>query len=382
MRRLLAMLALAVALATPAGAGAAPVIGAYLWGGLLGGRQAPGAFNASIGFLLERGFTAIRFAVGPKTLEGYGFDARSCGERPSLACMLDPFLRAAALDDPRLRLVMITLHDSFVSTSSTYAPDAVARNAEAILADHAGALAALDWRFAGRPVRVVLSNWEGDNQILCGSAFTFSRNAAFVRSCAATRGDLAKAVDGFLDWIDLRDRAVEAYRKRGGTLDVVHVPELNNVRIFSDGCLTSCDLSLTLAAAMRQRGGRDTCSYSAYDGINTGRLGEALDRLAATCRRTIVGELGFSLDRVKGERLSGLYASAAAAIAERQSSIDAVFVWNAFETDGTGDTGFGLFRADGSPFAWNSLPAIWRDSLRRRQPRTRGRTCRRRKTDK
>lgn len=381
MSRLLAAACLALGLVVPAGAGAAPLIGAYLWGGLLGGRQAPDAFDASLGFLLDRGFTAVRFAVGPKTLEGYGFDARACGAQPSLPCMLDPFLRARSLDDPRLRMVMITLHDSFVTRSTSYDPGAVARSADAILADHAAALAALEHRFAGKPVRIIISNWEGDNQLLCGSAYSFSRSPDFVRDCQATRGDLAKAVTGFLDWIALRDRAIADYRTKGGALDVTQAPELNNVRIFTDGCVTTCDTALTLATALRGRGGQQTCSYSAYDGINTGRLGEALDRLAETCRRTIIGELGFSLERVKGERLTGLYASAAAAIARRQSSIDAVFIWNAFENEGTKDTGFGLFRVDGSPFAWNSLPAAWRDGLRSRQPKTRGRHRRRRKTD-
>ncbi|WP_293868723.1 hypothetical protein [uncultured Alsobacter sp.] len=381
MKRLLLALLLAFGLGVPAGAGAAPLIGAYVWGGLLGGRSTPDAFNASVAFLLDRGFTAIRFAVGPKTLEGYGFAPGACGPRPSLACMLDPFLKAGALDDPRLRLVMITLHDSFVTRAGAFDPATVARDAEAILSDHAAALASLDRRFAGRPVRIVLSNWEGDNQLFCGSAYTFSRSPDFVRTCSATRGDLSTALQGFIDWIALRDRAIAAYRKGGGTLDVSQAPEVNNLRIFTDGCLTTCDTGLTLAAGLRARGGWATCSYSAYDGINAGRLGETLDRLASSCRRTIIGEFGFPLDRVKGERLKGLYASAAAAIAQRQSTIDAVFIWNAFESEGTRDTGYGLFRADGSPFAWNSLPEAWRDALRVRQPKTRGRSRRRRKTD-
>lgn len=333
-----------------------PIVGAYLWGGMLQGAEGTDRFHKSLKFLLDQGFQAVRFTVSSSTLRELGLDRVSCGQPRRIGCYLEKALADPVFDDQRIKLLMITLHEFGSQEALSRGVDG--DRAREVETEFRQAVDILQRRFAGRPVRIVISNWEGDNMVYCGAVFGYMRNASKARACDSQDGNgIQRRLTNFLDWMKLRDAVVQAARARHPDFNIAHAPEFNVANLRTQQCVTSCDATKTVFETLARAGQRPLCSYSSYNSATRGQLQQDLPRLLRTCQQLILGELGFP-ERRGNETVRSGFATAAAAIAQQQDKIPAVIIWNAFNVPGvTRDNSYGLFRQDGSRGNIDNLPA-------------------------
>jgi hypothetical protein len=253
---------------------------------------------------------------------------------------------------------MITLHD-FASEHHVTEPDYLQAHRAAILQEYADDLAVLNDVFGGRAVRVILSNWEGDNMVYCGSIFEFTNNPQFEAKCAdKVNGNFAGALAGFAAWIALREEAIAQFRATHPGLDVRQAPEFSNLNLFGESCHTTCRPDLTVFETLRAGKRQPLCSYSAYDSLNRKRLDQDLDRIATACDQVILGELGIGL---KGTDLDGLkdrYKVVVDALKKHGGEVPAVMLWHAFESPAPNQPLLQLYEQDGSPADVRALPPM------------------------
>jgi hypothetical protein len=280
----------------------APLVGAYLWGGLLDQGQGVGRFQASAHFLLKQGFQALRIAVSANTLNELGVDRKRCGEASNTSCYLEQVLDSPAFDDTHLRLLMVTLHETASRDVLSAGMDPARQ--QAISTELRDVLGKLQHRFQGRPVKIVLSNWEGDNMVYCGSVFRYARQADFAAQCDTTAADgVDRRLARFVEWMQLRDSVVAKFRAEHPDLDVEHAPEFNLAYLGPANCRTRCDQRRTVFEGLARAGHRPLCSFSSCNSTNRNALAEDLKRLLASCDRVILGELGFAEARQGGDRV-------------------------------------------------------------------------------
>jgi hypothetical protein len=329
-------------------------VGAYIWGGLLGERPSVQAFHDSVAFLLANGFSAVRFTVTPSSLADYGLTPDSCPGQDRSPCYLDKLLAGRVFDDPRIRLLMITLHD-FTSAADERILDPVFLTAhrDEIVRETEDDLAVFGRRFPNRHLTVVVSNWEGDNLVYCGHTFQFASDAHFNAACAArSGGGFAARLRAFQQWIALRDEAIRRFQRTAPGLDVIQAPEFSNLNMFGENCRTACNPAWTVFETLSKR---PLCSYSAYDSSGRGTLGTDLPRILETCDRVIIGELGFERKKDDWKSLSQSYEKAALAIAPFYNRLAGILLWHAFENPRS-TPGFALYDNTGQPANVRALP--------------------------
>lgn len=341
-------------------ANAAPLIGAYVWGGLIDGGHGVDRFQRSVAFVLDHGFEAVRFTVTPNSIKQYGVDDLCRDDRHD-ACFLRAMLDGKTFDDPRLKLVMVTLHDFTSQPDHMLDPDFIASHRDAIRAETADALEVLAKRFAGHNVQVIVSNWEGDNLVYCGAVYAFARDSKASAQCLAKVGGeegLVRRLTGFANWIALREEAMNTIQRKYTNLAIEQAPEFVVFNLTGSPqwqCSTLCKQQLTVLAKFTQGRKLPMCSYSAYDSLKAGTLDADLDRIDQICSKVVLGEVGFrQRDNDKSDPAD--YARLERAIADHANVIPAIIYWNAFESPDSSDKGFGLYRGDGSPRNVRALP--------------------------
>lgn len=361
-RLALLLLALVAGLPAPGSAqprSARPLVGAYVWGGLLNGKPTVENFHDSVKFVLDHGFEAVRFAVTPGSLTSYGVP--SCAAADQMRCALKSLLDAPVFDDERLKLVVITLHDFSFGQRPMVDADFLERHRAALVQEYRAGLAVISQRFANRKTTVVISNWEGDNIVYCGSVYRFATIEQFAVDC---RGQAASNVEhrmqGFVAWLKLRSELVDEARRNSPAVSLLHAPEVNNVVLFEHRCRHQCDPSATLLGRLGELPGLRLCSYSAYDSVRENLLSAALTRLSTVCPAIMLGEIGIRTPDVSSAQADKRAESVIDQV--RHASVplpSAIIVWNAFEARASRDAGFGLFEEDGRPRTFR----FWREML-------------------
>ena len=341
---------------------AAPLIGAYVWGGMLDGGHGVDRFQRSVGFLLDHGFEAVRFTVTPPSIKQYGIDDLCSNDRRD-GCYLRAMLDGKVFDDARLKLVMVTLHDFASQPDHMLDPDFIAAHRDAIRAETSDALEVLAKRFAGRNVQVIVSNWEGDNMIYCGQVYAFARDRKAADQCLAKIGGeagLVHRLEGFASWIALRESAINDIQRKYTNLAIEQAPEFVVFNLTGSPqwqCTTLCKAGLTVLAKFTQGQKLPMCSYSAYDSLKAGTLDADLDRIGQICSKVVLGEVGFRQRDGDNSNPPSDYAKLERAVADHAGTLTAMIYWNAFESADSTDKGFGLYRGDGSPRNVRALPS-------------------------
>jgi hypothetical protein len=336
-----------------------PLIGAYVWGGLLNGKPTIENFHDSVKFVLDHGFEAVRFAVTPGSLPSYGVP--SCAATDQMRCALKSLLDAPVFDDARLKLVVITLHDFSFGQRPMVDAEFLEQHRAALVQEYRAGLAAVSERFANRNTTVVISNWEGDNVVYCGSVYRFATAVRFAAECQGqATGNIERRMQGLVAWLKLRSELVDEVRRDSPPLTLLHAPEVNNVVLFEHRCRHQCDPSATVFGRLGELPGLRLCSYSAYDSVRENLLATALARLSAVCPTVILGEVGIRTPDVSSAEADK---RAKAVIDQvRGASVKvplAIIVWNAFEARASRDAGYGLFEEDGRPRTFR----FWREML-------------------
>jgi hypothetical protein len=330
-------------------ASAQVVAGPYLWGGFLAGSEDE-KIARSIMFLLDEGFSAVRIAITPNSYD----PTANCPEPKMLECSVTHALKPIAFDDQRLRFLMITLHDFSTERGGDFQPDTLKSNKTKIFEEYRAAFTAIAERFNHRDIAVVVSNWEGDNLLFCGSVYNFARVAAFAEECRdRTKDRFEERLESIFVWFAIREDALNAVKRKYSGLDIQNAIEFNNLHVFSEDCILTCDNQLRIVERLNSLGRRVLCSYSSYDSINRGSLDRDLGILSDTCKSIIIGEAGFRLQGDNLEAIRKRWEVVARAIIAHKEIVRAIFIWNAFEGN---KAGFGLYRANGEPLLVRALP--------------------------
>jgi hypothetical protein len=336
-----------------------PLVGAYVWGGLLNGAPTIANFHDSVKFVLDHGFEAVRFAVTPGSLTSYGVPA--CAAAVQMRCALKSLLDAPVFDDARLKLVVITLHDFSFGQKPMVDAAFLEKHRAALVQEYRTGLAAISERFANRKTTVVISNWEGDNVVYCGSVYRFATVEQFAADCRGhPAGNVEKRMQGFVAWLKLRSELVDEAHRNNPAVTLLHAPEVNNVVLFEHRCRHQCDPSATVLGRLGELPHLRLCSYSAHDSVRENLLATALTRLSAVCPTIMLGEIGIRAADTSPTAADNRAESVIDQV--RRASVplpSAIIVWNAFEARTSRDAGFGLFEEDGRPRTFR----FWRELL-------------------
>ncbi|KAA2211406.1 hypothetical protein [Teichococcus oryzae] len=331
-------------------------VGVYVWGGLLQQGEGLERFHASLRFLLDRGFKTLRFTISANSLNELGVKQTACGQPAKIGCYLGHVLDNPIFDDSRLSILMLTLHEN--AAREVLSGGMTEQRRQAVAAELRHALDVLHQRFAQRPIRLILSNWEGDNLVYCGGVFQYSRSAEKARACDTEDGHgVDRRLANFVTWIQLRDRVVNEFRAVHPGFNIAHAPEFNIAHLDPARCVGRCDRGKTVFEALARQGKRPLCSYSSYSSTNRNTLKEDLPRLLQSCEQVILGEIGFAEARQGSDKVRQGFARVAEAVAAYPGKVPAMIVWNAFNQPGaTREDSFGLFRDDGTPGNIRNMP--------------------------
>lgn len=350
-KKLIVVVSLALSLLSLEAASGQVVVGPYLWGGFLAGSE-ENKIARSLNFLLNEGFKAVRIAVTPNSDNS----TANCPEPKMLVCLIAHALSSVAFDDQRLRILMITLHDFTTDRGGGFRLDSIKLHRKEIFEEYYAAFSTIARRFKHRKLSVIVSNWEGDNLIFCGSVYDFARDAAFARLCKERINDrFEERLDSIFEWFSIREEALNAVKRDGevSEIDIEQAMEFNNLHVFPMECTHACNNNLKIFESLRSRAYRVPCSYSSYDSINRDTLAQDLVVLSTTCKYIIIGEAGFRSRDNDLDSLHERWLGVARAVMAQESIVRAIFIWNAF--DGP-KAAFGLYGPNGEPRIVKTLP--------------------------
>lgn len=335
-----------------------PVLGVYLWGGLLNGERSVYSLNKSVTFLLDKGFQAIRITLTPKDIAMYGISG--CNGPDGMACSLKTALSGPAFNDSRLKILILTLHGFGIERRAMVDKEYLNENKKIIRDKYFESMDFINSRFSGTNTKIVISNWEGDNFVFCGAVFRFAQNKNFADRCGGTNNEnINKRMEGFINWLNFRDDIVNDFRSQSGSDRISHSAEINNIFIFKTSCKHSCPASDTVFERIRNSSQKLGCSYSAYDSLPFGRMSAALKEISTGCNNIIIGEAGIAINdivnsKTKADRIISQLEKL------KSNEVKAVIIWNAFESKADRDVGFSLFTERGADMTF----AYWQNLMK------------------
>jgi hypothetical protein len=330
--------------------------GMYVWDGIAGGRD---VLPSRIAALDASGFHAIRLLLSPAAQRSYALSQTGCRQ---LKCLFlsDAYQRALALKT--VDTVMFTAYD-FASYPRQHFldPQFLKTNRQQVFDEYEELTEAIMSTYSGSGRVFIISHWEGDNQVYCGSSYDFQTVDAKHDHCLGLDPDTRLA--GMTEWLRIRQEAIAEGRKRAlaagaANVEVYHAAEFNTIfatRRVSGATMRGKDykgMLDTVIPAVHP----DLCSYSAWESANRNRITKDLQDIEKACApaRVIVGEIGIKEDPDKR------YAKMISALQPLKDTIPLVFFWQAFEGRTTRDPGFGLFDADGRALHAKAVEAIRR----------------------
>lgn len=333
--------------------------GVYVWDGFAG--SSGGNLLASrIASIDAAGFHAVRLQLSPQSQRFYSLPPANCsGGRRNLTCLfLSPGYQRA-LAPKTLQVVMFTAYD-FASFGRQHYLDAefLKTNRQQVFDEYRDLAEAMMQTYSGTGRIFIISHWEGDNQVYCGSSYNFQTVDA--KRWACQEQDPERHLAGMAEWLKIRQEAIAEGRKqaiaKGATnVEVYHAAEFNT--IFTTRRVSGASMGKkeykgmldTVIPAVHP----DLCSYSAWESANRNRITKDLQDIVKACAPApvIIGEIGIK------ESPDKHYARMISALEPLKESVPLVFFWQAFD-GASKDPGFGLFDNDARPAHAKALEAI------------------------
>jgi hypothetical protein len=287
---------------------------------------------------------------------------KACHGTQTLESLVSLPAYARVLKDPAFRTIFLTVWGDSNSYDACDARDprtdqhphkryldktfySVAANRDRIRREYASLTYRLYKTYRGTGKVFGISNWEGDNELYCDSAYYFATNPAFRSTCEAKR-NTTDVLDAYRYFFVLRQQGIDEGRARAlreglKGVSVVSVIEVSALRFLKDAHLPSMLDDLIPTVPMP-----DYVSYSAWESIGATpeQLFRDLDDLQKRFNgHLIVGEFGFDrgLDSAASEH------AASAINAMRRAGVSYSIWWQIFDQPplaGLGDKGlFGLY---------------------------------------
>lgn len=300
-----------------------PEMGVYLgWVGTYpGNRLQEGARLAK-----QSGFQTIRVPLVASAETDFGIGA-VCHGKQTLASLAALPAYARVLGDPAFRTIFLTVWGDSNAYQACEARDprtdqhphkhyldktfySIASNRDRTRREYADLTYGLYKTYRGSGKVFGISNWEGDNELYCDSAYYFATNPAFRSSCEAKR-KTTDVLAAYRQYLDLRQQGIDSGRERAlreglKGVSVVSVIEASALRFLKEGHLASMLEDVIPSAPMP-----DYVSYSAWESIGSTpeQLFRDLDELQRRFKEhAMAGEFGFDrgLDKSAAEHAASV----------------------------------------------------------------------------
>ncbi len=337
--------------------------GLYVWDGLAGDPGTGAQLAARIAGLDTAGFHAIRLLLSPVSQRSYALPPLRCSDGGrSLKCLFLSEAYQRALSPKTLDVVMFTAYDFTSYGRQHYLDEAFLKaNRQRVFDEYRDLAEAIMRTDSGSGRVFIISHWEGDNQVYCGSSYNFQTIDDKRYACLYQEPE--KRLAGMTEWLRIRQEAIAEGRKRavaaGATnVEVYHAAEFNTIfatRRVAGASLRSKEykgMLDTVIPAVKP----DLCSYSAWESVNRNRMTKDLQDIVKACAPApvIIGEIGIK------EGPDKRYAKLISTLQPLKESVPLVFFWQAFEGSAARDPGFALFDGDGKALHGRALEAIRR----------------------
>jgi hypothetical protein len=337
-------------------------VGVYLgWVGTYPGNRLQEAARLA----KQAGFQTIRVPLVASVETDFAIGGACHGKQP-LESLVSLSAYAQLLKDPAFRTIFLTVWGDSHSYDACEARDpksdqhphkryldkayySIASNRDRMRGEYADLTYRLYKAYGGSGKVIGISNWEGDNELYCDSAYYFATNAAFRSSCEAKR-KIGDALEAYRQFLELREQGIHSGRQRAlreglKGVSVISVIEVSALRFLKDAHLPSMLEDVLPSVSMP-----DYVSYSAWESIGSTPdqlfrdLGELQNRFK---EHAMVGEFGFDrgLDKSASEHI------ASAITTMRRARVSYAIWWQIFDQPplaGLGDKGlYGLYNDQG-----------------------------------
>jgi len=259
----------------------AKTLGFYDWGG-----QYASPLSDSVQRIVAIGSRAARISLSPR----YGIDyhqSTACSTLASLEALVQQPDIEAALDNPNIDVFMITAYDftTFGDCQAQrylepqfYTPE----NVRALVQEYSDLTLYLYQAYTHTYKRFIISNWESDNSIYCGQAYSYATTQSFRDYCDGAYPSLyygnatpAESLKALKLWFQYRQQGIADGRVRAaqlglGGMRVYFAPEFCITRALHDRGFQSVLYDVLPSVIF------DYVSYSAYESINAPQPGDTL----------------------------------------------------------------------------------------------------------
>ena len=307
------------------------------------------------------GIQTIRLPLVASVETDFGIGT-SCHGKQTLASLVSLPAYAKVLADPAFRTIFLTVWGDSNSYDACDVRDprtdqhphkryldktfySIPANRDRTRSEYADLTYRIYKTYRGSGKVFGISNWEGDNELYCDSAYYFATNPAFRSTCEAKR-NTTDVLAAYRQFFELRQQGIDAGRARAARdglkgVSVISVIEMSALRFLKDAHLPSMLDDVIPSVPMP-----DYVSYSAWEsiGLPADQLFRDLDDLQKRFNgHLIVGEFGFDrgLDSAASEHTSN------AINTMRRARVQYSIWWQIFDQPplaGLGDKGlFGLY---------------------------------------
>ncbi len=335
--------------------------GMYVWDGFAADPNRGELLAKNVAAVDSAGIHAIRLLLSPASQRSYSLPPPRCeGGSRSLKCLFLSEAYQRALSVKTLQVIMFTAYDFTSYGRQHYLdPDFLKTNRQQVFDEYRDLAETMMRTYSGSGRIFIISHWEGDNQVYCGSSFKFQTIDDERYGCMYQ--DPAKHLAGMGEWLMIRQQAIAEGRKRaiaaGATnVEVYHAAEFNTIfttRRVSGASIRSKEYKGILDTVIPQVH-PDLCSYSAWESANRNRVTKDLQDIVKACAPApvVIGEIGIKEDPDKR------YTKLISSLRPLKESVPLVFFWQAFEGRTSKDPGFALFDGDGKALHARALAAI------------------------
>jgi hypothetical protein len=330
-------------------------IGIYHWGGTVTTSVSEGVER-----IASTGLRNARIALSPRYLADYNL-AQQCFPQFTLTLAAQQADVKAAFDQPGIDVLMITAYDGVTFGDCVHHQYLNPRfytseNTDAIVREYSDFTLWLYETYRNTHKRFIIANWESDNAVYCGQAYTYATVASFRAACDANypqgfegNASPSESLEGLKLWMQARRRGIDEGRSRaaalgyGGPVRVFLAVEFCIIHALHDAGFGSVLYDVLPKLVF------DFASYSAYE--STGRddpaasLRSDLDLLRQLLGSDaiILGEIGFSRSQYGADR--AVERTDAVLKTALDWGVAYVFQWNLYDQGSNSD--FGLFDTRG-----------------------------------
>jgi hypothetical protein len=280
-------------------------VGIYHWNGQFSNTMSQGVEQITL-----LGGRTARVALTPRYYTDYNIGG-PCYPNYTLSTIAQEADVKKAFDNPKIDVFMLTAYDGTTFGDCVnqrylnpgfYTPSNVA----AIAGEYSDFTLYLYETFRSTHKRFIISNWESDNDVYCGSAYSYATNASARATCDASYPTLyggnkspSESLDGLKLWLQVRHDGIEDGKRRAmlagiGGDKVYLAPEFCAVHMLHDAGFKSVLYDVLPFVIF------DYVSYSSYESINRVSPDAALVADLGLIENVIgsnaiiIGEAGFS----------------------------------------------------------------------------------------